>query len=101
MSQPTAIYTANGVSKTFVVGSGPHLTAGSTTGPSPAVLAAGGVDRDAPAAASDSAMGTLRAELTTLQDQLNGYLTARMQGDGGDVERRVLDEGVDEDSDEA
>ena len=64
---------------------------------------AGGQDRDKPSAANDTPMGNLRASLTTLQDQINVFLTERMRAekanDRDDIERKVLDEGAEEESD--
>lgn len=102
---PTATYTSPAFpeGREFHPGDGPHSTNGKTTQISEVVLKAGGEDRDRPSAASDTALGQLRARLTTVQDQLNGFLTERMKEEkasaDGDIERRLLDEGVDEDSD--
>ncbi|OBA20348.1 hypothetical protein METBIDRAFT_43295 [Metschnikowia bicuspidata var. bicuspidata NRRL YB-4993] len=89
----------------FVPGEGPHSTDGKTTRISDIVIGAGGTDRDKPSAARDTDLGGLRARLTTVQDQLNEFLTSKMRNKRklddaeADVERRLLDEGVDEDSD--
>lgn len=98
---PTATYTAPDMSKTFEPGSGPHTTNGKTTQISEIVTKAGGEDRDKPSSAKDSELGNLRAQLTTLQDQINVFLTQRMKGEAidNDIERRILDDGVDEDLD--
>ncbi|QWW23693.1 hypothetical protein CA7LBN_002494 [Candidozyma auris] len=67
------------------------------------VISAGGEDRDKPTPASKTPLGSLRAQLTTIQDQLNVFLTEKMSNkrkhEDDDVERRILDEGIDEDSD--
>lgn len=100
-TSPTATYTSPDMAKEFTVGAGPHTTNGKTTQISDVVLKAGGVDRDRPSEAKDTYLGNLRAELTTIQDQVNGFLTDRMTGKkfDDDIERRILDDGVDEDSD--
>ncbi|GME81122.1 unnamed protein product [Ambrosiozyma monospora] len=104
---PTAEYAAPDLKKSFTIDpTQKHSTQGKTTGPSDHVLNAGAVDEDMPSAASDTQMGRLREYLTTLQDDVNTFLTERMQHSGSandkdnDIERRVLDEGVDEDDDE-
>lgn len=97
---PTARYEGPDGTKAFHPGDGPHSTNGKTTQISDIVLNAGGEDLDRPSEALDLALGHLRARLTTVQDQVNEFLTARMRGDADDdIERRILDEGVDEDSD--
>lgn len=87
-----------------------HSTNGKTTQISDIVIKAGGEDRDKPSDHKDTPLGNLRAELTTLQDHLNIFLTERMKleklkNGGGDdnnksneqdLERRILDEGVEE-----
>lgn len=101
---PSATYTSpsepNEVK--LMPGDGPHSTDGKTTQISDIVLNAGGEDRDKPSPANDTPLGNLRAQLTTLQDKLNDFLTQKMLNkrnlDDGDIERRILDEGVDEDS---
>ncbi|KAI5949683.1 GON7 [Candida margitis] len=102
MLSPTATYTSDGFTQEFHPGDGPHTTDGSTTQISDIVLNAGGEDRDKPSAPNDTPMGELRAALTTLQDQINVFLTDRMraekENDTDDIERKVLDEGVEEDS---
>lgn len=101
---PTATYTSGDATHDFHPGDGPHTTDGSTTQISDIVLNAGGEDRDKPSAAKNTAMGELRAALTTLQDQINVFLTERMRAekanDTDDIERKVLDEGVEEDSED-
>lgn len=89
----------------FEPGTGPHSTDGKTTRISDIVISAGGEDRDKPSEARDTDLGALRAQLTTVQDQLNVFLTAKMlvkrkldEADA-EIERRLLDDGVDEDSD--
>lgn len=104
---PTAVYKAPDISegKSFHPGEGPHTTNGKTTQISDIVIKAGGEDRDKPSDAKDTQLGQLRAKLTTLQDQLNIFLTQRMDNEKAksqeekDLERQVLDEGVDDDSD--
>lgn len=109
MSQPpTAVYSSPSESNPIVItpGDGPHSTDGKTTQISDIVIKAGGQDRDKPSAAKDSYLGLLRAQLTTLQDKINEHLTQKMSNkrkldeekDEGDIERRILDDGVDEDS---
>lgn len=101
---PTAVYEAPDFesAKEFHPGDGPHTTYGQTNQISDIVIKAGGEDRDKPSQHNDTVLGNLRAEVTTLQDQINIFLTERMQVDNSktkgeeDVERRILDEGVDE-----
>ncbi|RCK55570.1 EKC/KEOPS complex subunit GON7 [Candida viswanathii] len=100
---PTAVYTAPDFEtpKEFHPGDGPHSTYGLTNQISDIVIKAGGEDRDKPSEHNDTVLGNLRAEVTTLQDQINIFLTERMRlendkANGGDVERRILDEGVEE-----
>lgn len=87
----------------ITVGDGPHSTNGKTTQISDIVLKAGGEDRDKPSEANDTPLGNLRAKLTTLQDNINVFLTERMKNEKDsvssekDIERRILDDGVDED----
>lgn len=89
----------------FAPGDGPHSTDGKTTRISDIVILAGGEDRDKPSEARDTQLGSLRAQLTTVQDQLNVFLTAKMLNKRkldeaeNDIEKRLLDDGVDEDSD--
>lgn len=102
---PTATYVSptepQGVELT--PGPGPHSTDGRTTRISDIVIQAGGEDRDKPSEAKDTPLGSLRAQLTSLQDKLNEFLTQKMlnkrQRDDDELERRILDDGVDEDSD--
>lgn len=102
---PSATYTSpsepNAVELT--PGNGPHSTDGKTTQISDIVVKAGGQDRDKPSAAKDTPLGNLRAQLTTLQDKVNEFLTEKMLNkrklEDDDIERRILDDGVDEDSD--
>lgn len=103
---PTATYSSPSESRPveFHPGDGPHSTDGTTTQISDIVIKAGGEDRDKPSAASNTPLGGLRAQITTLQDQLNVFLTEKMLNkrkldEDDDVERRILDDGVDEDSD--
>lgn len=102
---PAATYVGPGEEKPtyFLPGEGPHSTDGKTTQISDVVITAGGEDRDKPTPALNTALGSLRAQLTTIQDQLNGFLTEKMlkksKPEDDDVERRILDEGIDEDSD--
>lgn len=107
MSQPTAVYTSPSEPNSIhiVPGDGPHSTDGKTTQISDIVINAGGQDRDKPSEAKDTYLGKLRAELTTLQDKMNEFLTQKMSNkrkldeQEDDIERRILDDGVDEDSD--
>lgn len=97
VASPTAVYVApDGTQKHFDVGKGPHSTSGTSTKISDVVINAGGEDRDKPSEAKDTPLGQLRAELTTLQDQVNVFLTQRMKGGDEDMERRVLDGGEEE-----
>ncbi|CAI5758951.1 unnamed protein product [Candida verbasci] len=104
---PTAEYNAPDIeSHKFEPSDGPHTTYGKTTQISDIVIKAGGEDRDKPTDHNDTPLGNLRAELTTLQDQINIFLTDRMnlekdnKNQEADIERRLLDEGVDEDESE-
>ncbi|CAN3358912.1 EKC/KEOPS complex subunit Gon7p [Diutina catenulata] len=94
---PTAEYSAPDTTRSFTPGAGPHTTQGKTTQISDVVTKAGGADRDRPSEAAGTPLGQLRAELTTLQDQINVYLTERMQQSkakaADDIERIILDEG--------
>ncbi|CAH6721183.1 EKC/KEOPS complex subunit Gon7p [[Candida] jaroonii] len=101
MNSPIAEYSSPDINKTLTAGDGPHSTNGKTTQISEFVTKAGGEDRDKPTEASDSQLGQLRAKITSLQDNINVFLTQRMKQvkDEGDIERRILDDGVDEDSD--
>lgn len=102
---PIAKYTAPDLAneKVITVGDGPHTTNGKTTQISDIVLKAGGEDRDKPSEANDTPLGNLRAKLTSLQDNINIFLTERMKNEKEsassekDIERRILDDGVDED----
>lgn len=104
---PTAVYESPSEAQpvTLVPGEGPHSTDGRTTRISDIVVKAGGEDRDKPSEARDTSLGQLRAQLTTLQDKINEFLTLKMlnkrklDAQDRDIERRILDEGVDEDSD--
>ncbi|GEQ68502.1 hypothetical protein JCM33374_g2170 [Metschnikowia sp. JCM 33374] len=104
---PTATYESPSEPNTvkFEPGQGPHSTDGKTTRISDIVIDAGGEDRDKPSQAKNTELGALRAQLTTVQDQLNEFLTAKMSNKRklddaeADVEKRLLDDGVDEDSD--
>lgn len=102
---PSATYTAPSEPEIVKLtpGDGPHSTDGKTTQISDIVLKAGGEDRDKPSPAKDTPLGNLRAQLTTLQDKLNEFLTLKMLNkrklEDDDIERRILDDGVDEDSD--
>jgi len=82
MTAPTATYTHRSLSKHFDIAQYPHThhtTNGKTTGPSQYVVDAGCVDRDMPSTGNNTQLSQLRAQLTTLQDDLNEYLTQRMQ----------------------
>jgi protein GON7 len=85
-------------------------TNGQTTGPSEYVLNAGIVDKDRPSEFNpQNPVSVLRARLTVLQDEVNGWLTEEMQreasesaGNGAaveEIEKKLLD-GADSDSDE-
>lgn len=105
---PRAVYTSPSHPEPieFTPGDGPHSTQGKTTQISDVVIRAGGQDRDRPTHALDTYLGSLRTELTTLQDKINEFLTermaeAKMHGTDStdEIERKLLDEGHDEDSD--
>lgn len=103
--EPNIKYWAPDVEESITPGAGPHQTDGSTTQISDVVVKAGGEDRDRPSPPNNSQLGDLRAKLTTLQDKLNVFLTDRMKvakeldtlDYNHDIERRILDDGVDED----
>ncbi|CAK9438551.1 uncharacterized protein LODBEIA_P27750 [Lodderomyces beijingensis] len=108
---PTATYISDDSTEEtldFHPGEGPHHTNGKTTQISEIVINAGGEDRDKPSEHKDTSLGHLRASLTTLQDQINEFLTLRMKSgaaeskDEEELERRLLDEagGEDDDDDE-
>ncbi|GMF08088.1 unnamed protein product [[Candida] boidinii] len=110
---PSCHYEAPDEIKDFAIDpSSVHTTDGKTTGPSDHVLEAGAIDKDKPSQHKDSKIGRLRAYITTLQDDVNVYLTQRMKEADKDknseniqqieqsIERRVLDDGVDEDDDD-
>lgn len=103
---PTAVYTSPNDSTPveFRPNGGSYTTEGETTKISDVVIRAGGEDRDRPSPASNTPLGELRAQLTNVQDQINVFLTERMavakeKDAAGDIERRLLDEGHDEDLD--
>ncbi|KAG7879993.1 hypothetical protein KL905_001486 [Ogataea polymorpha] len=97
---PTAEY-AGPVLKRFEVDpSKPHSTSGRTNGPSDYVLAAGAVDRDAPTEATDTRIGRLRAYLTTLQDEVNEFLTERMKTKGEEEGQDLVNFEEEEDEDQ-
>lgn len=100
---PSATYTSPSEPEEVLIvpGDGPHSTNGETTRISDIVVKAGGSDRDRPSEAKESELGSLRASLTTLQDKLNDFLTLKMKRklEDDDIEKRVLDNAVDEDSD--
>lgn len=111
MTQPTATYSSPTISKEFNTADHPdshHTTNGRTTGPSQFVLDAGAVDKDMPTEAKDTYLGRLRAQVTTLQDDLNEFLTERMKAEADDKLARekqeefekILLDGDDEDSDD-
>lgn len=107
---PTASYHAYGIDKQFTVSpDAPHTTNGSTTGPSEYLISVTEgefVDRDKPSESKDTRIGRLRAYVTTLQDDVNRYLTERMKQastvdvNEEDLERRVLDEGGEDNEDD-
>lgn len=103
---PIATYHSPDIAHNFHPGDGPHTTNGKTTQISDIVIQAGGEDRDKPSSAKNTELGDLRSQLTSLQDQINIFLTERMnaeknksnkQNEEDDIERRILDDGVDED----
>lgn len=101
---PTASYSSPSLSKEFTTAHHQnHTTNGRTTGPSQFVLDAGAVDKDMPSEPKDTHLGRLRAQVTTLQDDLNEFLTQRMNTGPNDkeqeLEKKLLD-GADEDSDD-
>lgn len=102
---PSATYLSPSETKpvSFLPGDGPHSTDGKTTRISDIVINAGGEDRDKPSEANNTPLGSLRAQLTSVQDMLNSFLTEKMSNkrkhEDEDVERRILDNGVDEDMD--
>ncbi|KAI5953304.1 GON7 [Candida jiufengensis] len=103
--KPTATYKSNNILHNFDIGEGPHTTNGKTTQISDIVINAGGEDRDKPSDHKNTPLGNLRASITTLQDHINEYLTERMKlGKSNigsdDIERKVLDEGVEEEDDD-
>ncbi|KAG7697847.1 hypothetical protein KL930_000098 [Ogataea haglerorum] len=98
---PTAEYSGP-VSKRFEVDpTKPHSTSGRTNGPSDYVLAAGAVDRDAPTEATDTRIGRLRAYVTTLQDEVNEFLTERMTRKGEEEEQDLVNPEEEEDEDQS
>lgn len=99
---PSAVYKSS-ITKAFTIDtSAPLTTNGKTTGPSEFVLSRGAVDRDRPSDAKDTELGLLRCHLTSLQDDINEFLTQRMKehGDAGEkeFEKKLLD-GDDDDDD--
>lgn len=85
---PSAHYSSPDLEKQFVIDpSNPqYQTAdGITTGPSPHVLNAGQIDKDKPAPpkmqenGEITQLGGLRTQLTGLQDDINKFLTDRME----------------------
>ncbi|KAI3404939.1 GON7 [Candida oxycetoniae] len=100
---PVAIYNSESSQENyqFNPGEGPHETNGKTTQISDIVINAGGEDRDKPSMHKDTPLGHLRASLTTLQDQINVFLTERMKLEKynnkkkeQEFERKLLDEGA-------
>lgn len=100
---PSVTYTSPG-NTTHTFTPLPSGTNGTTTGPSSFVLSKGAVDRDAPSEARDTPLGLLRCQLTSLQDQVNEFLTARMEQEGktqgktqdkkeSEAEKQLLDGG--------
>ncbi|CAI1506720.1 hypothetical protein SEUBUCD646_0J00370 [Saccharomyces eubayanus] len=90
MALPMAEYSApDGVNKSFVpIPDDPRYltTEGRTTGPSDHVLNAGQIDRDKPSepkrvqgGTQMTYLGQLRTQLTGLQDDINEFLTERME----------------------
>ena len=104
MSGPTALYTNTNnetETKEFTVSKDvSNLSSdGTTTGPSPYLLESTNgeyIDKDKPAPLNlGNPMGVLRGQVTDLQDQINVFLTERIQqSKNGDVEE------IDEDEDE-
>lgn len=85
---PSASYSSPDLERQFTVDpSKPEYqtTDGVTTGPSPHVLNAGQIDKDKPAPPKKlengefTELGSLRAQLTGLQDDINKFLTERME----------------------
>lgn len=78
-------------------GDGPHSTNGKTTGPSDYVINAGmKEDQDKSSDPADTNLGAMRAELTSLQDKINIFLTDEMKKNNGeeedvDIEKIVAD----------
>ncbi|CAI4539843.1 ALH_1b_G0028340.mRNA.1.CDS.1 [Saccharomyces cerevisiae] len=90
MKLPVAQYSApDGVEKSFApIRDDPRYmtTEGRTTGPSDHVLNAGQIDRDKPSEPERTKdgsqltyLGQLRTQLTGLQDDINEFLTGRME----------------------
>ncbi|KAL3234540.1 EKC/KEOPS complex subunit GON7 [Nakaseomyces bracarensis] len=85
--KPSAVYTSPIEERSFTVDDSDRYktTNGVTTGPSSYVLNAGQVDRDRPSDAKVDAagdvtyLGRLRTQLTGLQDDINEFLTAKME----------------------
>ncbi|VEU21371.1 DEKNAAC102734 [Brettanomyces naardenensis] len=110
---PSACYTAPDLEKEFMVStSAERTTNGSTTGPSDYLLRVTEgdyVDKDRSREGKDTRIGRLRGYVTSLQDQVNVFLTTRMneskqaaneKAEEESIERRVLDEGADTDDDD-
>ncbi|CAI4043480.1 chromatin DNA-binding EKC/KEOPS complex subunit GON7 SKDI_10G0360 [Saccharomyces kudriavzevii IFO 1802] len=108
MTLPVALYSApDGVEKNFIpTPDDPRYltTEGRTTGPSDHVLNAGQIDRDKPSDPKYTADGSqltylsqLRTQLTGLQDDINEFLTRRMElaknkKKAGAEEKRIQEE---------
>ncbi|CCH42975.1 hypothetical protein BN7_2521 [Wickerhamomyces ciferrii] len=99
MSTPSAIYSNPSTTKHFTINkTDKHTTNGKTTGPSQFVLDAGIIDKDQPSTPNQTYLGDLRSQVTTLQDDLNEFLTERMQrensiGKEEEWEKTLLDGG--------
>lgn len=109
MVLPSAEYVSEDVSVKFTLGDVPKTALssdGTTTGPSPYLLESTGgqyVDKDKPAALRlDTEMGVLRGYVTRLQDDINVFLTKRIQasGAGEDVDADAGGEDENEEEDE-
>ncbi|ODV95671.1 hypothetical protein PACTADRAFT_50363 [Pachysolen tannophilus NRRL Y-2460] len=109
---PSATYSSPDIPELIIkpdISHGNHTTLGKTTGLSSHLVNVtkddlNFTDKDIPSPHNkESKLGQLRAVLTTLQDDINTFLTERMNKDSTettdkdrDLERRILDEGVDE-----
>lgn len=80
---PSAVYSAPDVTKNFKVDpSKPHSVNGKTTGPSDYLIqVTDGTynDKDKPSENKDTRIGRLRTYITDLNDQVNVFLTERLE----------------------